>query len=91
LIGPHRDELARRNLPTRHPSWILLFGDCSNDDVAIGDHSHEPVPVEDGYRPYVFGFHQPGGLAGGVSGAAQRGRAVITSRTFIPTAASLVE
>lgn len=63
LIGPHSDELARRNLPARHPSRILVFGDRPDDRVAIGDHSHEPVPVEDGNRPYVLGLHQLGDLA----------------------------
>src|SRR5918999_6025632 len=62
VIGPHRHELARRDLPSRHTSRILPFGDRSNDDVAIGDHSRELVPIEDGNRAYVFSLHQLGDL-----------------------------
>lgn len=62
VIGPHRNELARRDLPSRHTSRILPFGDRPNDDVAIGDHPRELLPVEDGNRAYVFSRHQLGDL-----------------------------
>jgi hypothetical protein len=58
LIGPHRDELARRNVPTRHPSRILLLGDRSNDDVAIGVLALICV-LKGKYRTALFGLFLP--------------------------------